>query len=60
MVLLGLLVVYRNGIFRHSLPRADILHSQGAVLVRVTLSRPVRVMAGQYISLWLFLSLIHI
>lgn len=55
MVLLGLLVVYRNGIFRHSLPRADILHSQGAVLVRVTLSRPVRVMAGQYISLWLFM-----
>ncbi len=55
MVLLGLLVVYRNGVFRSRLPRADILHSRGAVLVRVILSRPVRVKAGQYISLWLFI-----
>ncbi|KAK9438318.1 cell surface metalloreductase (FreA) [Metarhizium brunneum] len=55
VVLLGLLVIYRNGIFRSRLPRADLMHAKGAVLVRVVLSRPVRVKAGQYICLWLFI-----
>jgi NAD(P)H-flavin reductase len=54
-LLLGLITVCRNGMFRHMLPRADIMHSKGAVLVRVVLSRPVQVKAGQYISLWLFI-----
>lgn len=31
------------------------MHSKGAVLVRVVLSRPVHVKAGQYISLWVFM-----
>ena len=54
-VLLGAIIVCRSGFFRYKLPRADIMHSKGAVLVRVILSRPVREKAGQYISLWLFM-----
>lgn len=55
IVLFVLLAMYRNGFFCFGLPRADIMHSKGAVLVRVVLSRPVRVKAGQYICLWLFI-----
>lgn len=54
-VLLGVIVIVRNGVFRHRLPRVDITHSKGAVLVRVMLSRPIHVKAGQYISLWVFM-----
>ncbi|KAM3490540.1 hypothetical protein MY3957_006154 [Beauveria namnaoensis] len=50
---LGLLVLYRNGTFGYSHPRADILSSRGAVFIRVNLSRPVHVKAGQYINLWI-------
>lgn len=54
MLLLSVIVIRRNGMIWHKLPRADIIHEQGAVLIRVILSRPVHVKAGQYISLWLF------
>ncbi|KAM3533714.1 hypothetical protein MY4038_003029 [Beauveria bassiana] len=53
MIALGLLVLYRNGTFGYSHPRADILSSRGAVFIRVNLSRPVHVKAGQYINLWI-------
>lgn len=55
MILIGLLVIHRNGVFRGGFPRADISNSEGAVLVTVILTRPVRVKAGQYINLWLFI-----
>jgi NAD(P)H-flavin reductase len=55
VIVLGLLIVRRNGIFRYKLPRADIMHNRGAVLVRVVLSRPIHVKAGQYICLWVFI-----
>ena len=54
LILLSGFVISRNGMIWHTLPRADIIHKEGAVLIRVNLSRPVRVRAGQYISLWLF------
>ncbi|KJZ70774.1 hypothetical protein HIM_09824 [Hirsutella minnesotensis 3608] len=54
-LVLGCLIWRRNGILSYRLPRADVMNSKGAVLVRVVLSRPVRVRAGQYISLWLFM-----
>jgi Ferric reductase NAD binding domain len=53
-VLLGTIVVYRNGLFRYGWPRAEITHSKGAVLVTVALSRPIHVKAGQHVSLWVF------
>ena len=54
-VLLSGIVVWRNAVFRDRLPRADILNLKGAVLVRVFLSRPVHVQAGQHITLWVFM-----
>ncbi len=54
LMVLTALFISRNGMIWHTLPRADIIHEQGAILIRVKLSRPVHVRAGQYISLWLF------
>lgn len=53
IIMLSLLTIHRNGMIWHKIPRADIMHAEGAVLIRVILSRPIRVRAGQYISLWL-------
>lgn len=50
-LLFGVVTLYRNGLFPHGFPRADVMSSKGAVLVRLNLVRPVRVAAGQYISL---------
>lgn len=53
MLLLSTLIICRTGILWHKLPRADIIHEEGAVRITIFLTRPVNVRAGEYISLWL-------
>ena len=46
-------VLWRNGNFRHGRARALVTHAEGSVKIKVTLSRPLKVEAGQYINLWI-------
>lgn len=47
------IILFRNGVFRHRCPRAHITHDSGAVKVRICLQKPLRIEAGQYMSLWI-------
>lgn len=46
-------VIYQNGLFRHGLAQAEATHVYGAIRLRIQCSKPVKVKAGQYISLWM-------
>lgn len=46
-------VLWRNGTFRHGSARALVTHAEGSVKIKLTLSRPLKVKAGQYINLWI-------
>lgn len=46
-------VLWRNGTLRHGRARALVTHAEGSVKIRITLSRPLKVKAGQYINLWI-------
>lgn len=54
VLLLGSLLLWRNGILSRGFPRAVITNAGGAILVNVALSRPMMTKPGQHISLWLF------
>ncbi len=54
-LVLAAIVFYRNALFRDKMPRGEILNNKGAVFLRVDLSRPIQVEAGQYVSLWVFM-----
>ena len=45
--------LWRNGTFRHGAARALVTQAEDAVKIQITLSRPLRVEAGQYINLWI-------
>lgn len=49
----GVVIIIRNGVFRHHLARATIIHDEGAVKMQLHVTRPVKVEAGQYINLWI-------
>ena len=53
-LVLCLLMLYRNGIFRRGFAHATITSSENSVLIRVALPFPVKVRAGQYVGLWLW------
>lgn len=53
-LILCLLMLYRNGIFRRGFPRATLTSSKNSVLVHVAPPFPVKVRAGQYVSLRLW------
>ena len=44
-------VLWRNGIFRYGRAQALVTHVDSSVKVSITLSRPLKVKAGQYINL---------
>ncbi len=46
-------VIYRNGAIGCGYARASITHVNDTVMIRLTLSRPLKVKAGQYICLWI-------
>lgn len=46
-------VLWRNGTFRHGRAQALVSHAGGSVKISITLSRPLKVEAGQYINLWI-------
>jgi hypothetical protein len=46
-------VLWRNGTFQHGHARALVTHADGSVKVSITLSRPLKVEAGQNINLWI-------
>jgi predicted ferric reductase len=48
------LVIYRNGMLSSDLPRAEIANCNGIILIKVKLSRPVSIEAGQWVGLWMF------
>ena len=46
-------VLWRNGNFRHGRARALVTHAEGSIKIKITLARPLKVEAGQYINLWI-------
>lgn len=46
-------MLYRNGALRYGHSRAFITHAHGTVKISISLSRPLKVEAGQYINLWI-------
>jgi predicted ferric reductase len=53
-LLQGVVVLYRNGVFRGRLPRAEIsTEDSSTVAIKISLSRPLKVAAGQYINVWI-------
>ncbi len=53
-LILCLLMLYRNGMFRRGFPRATLTSSKNSLLIQVALPFPVKVRAGQYVSLRLW------
>ena len=47
------LVMFRNKAWGRHFPRAFITHIDQTAMVRMTMSRPIEVKAGQYINLWI-------
>jgi predicted ferric reductase len=45
-------IIWRNKAVGRSFPRASITHMNDTVKIRLTLSRPLKVKAGQHIGLW--------
>ncbi len=46
-------ILYRNGTFRYGHSRGQITQASGTVQMNIRLSRPLKIDAGQYISLWI-------
>lgn len=46
-------VMFRNKAWGRHFPRAFITHIDQTVMIRMTMSRPIEVKAGQYINLWI-------
>jgi len=46
-------VLWRNGTFRYGHARALVTHIDSSVKISITLSRPLKIEAGQYINLWI-------
>lgn len=53
VLLQSVTIFYRNGFLTSSYSRAYITHIDDIVKIRLSLSRPLRVEAGQYICLWI-------
>lgn len=53
-LLLVSLIIHRNGLLGNGLPRAEITNCNGIVLIKLKLSRPVSVEAGQWVGIWMF------
>lgn len=51
-LLLGCLMLWRNGILSRGFSRATITHSGNVILGSVALSRPIKTEPGQHIHLW--------
>ena len=49
----GVLIFYRNGLFRPGRAQAEITEVHGAIRLRIQCRKPLKVNAGQYISLWI-------
>ncbi|WQF90597.1 Putative FAD-binding 8, ferric reductase, NAD binding domain-containing protein [Colletotrichum destructivum] len=52
LLFLSCLVVHRNGLLGHGFPRTSINNSGDVIILKLSLSRPVLIDAGQSISLW--------
>ena len=46
-------ILYRNGTFRYGHSRGQITQACGTVQMKIHLSKPLKVHAGQYISVWI-------
>lgn len=46
-------IVFQNGIFRHHLSRAALMHDKGAVKVCLQLQKPLEIDEGTYINMWI-------
>lgn len=46
-------ILYRNGTFRYSHSRGQITQAYSTVQLKICLSKPLKIHAGQYINLWI-------
>jgi predicted ferric reductase len=56
-LIIGVLALRRNGVLATGTPRATISASRGVVIVHISLTRPIRIEAGQQINAWFAIGL---